>query len=402
MGADRIDFIGVDKCLSCLGRKIYVNLTNEKVSEEIVKSLDEMIALVNSTTLSGVSKSWLYQFAILPRLTWPFLVYDLSLSFVERQLQPLCTRMLKEWLGVTRCATPDILYLSKQCKGLGFTSLVTHYKKMQIVRADLFKYSTDPRVRAMYHYLLDIDVRNRKFKWKPYEHHELAERAVELQRLTDGGQQGRTGLGYLKKRTTHPSAEEDRKGHRKAVTSFIVQEENDSRRVHLMSLAKQGKWSSWDSLMQQDLSWYRLLYDMPPNILKFLMNGMLDTLPSPVNLKLWHKELLDNCPLCNRPHCSMSHILSMCSTALKQGRYLWRHNLVLREFVRFLQTHLDTVNKSPPPQSNTAFISFVRAQKAKQHSSSHSSSSSSSSSFTSSSTSSFSEKKKKLCYWFTF
>lgn len=212
-----------------------------------------------------------------------------------------------------------------------------------------------------------------------YEHHECAERAVELQRLTDGGQQGRTGLGYLKKRITHPSAEEDRKGHRKAVTSFIVQEENDNRRVHLMGLAKQGKWSSWDNLMQQDLSWYRLLYDMPPNILKFMMNGTTNTLPSPVNLKLWHKEVLDNCPLCNHPHCAMIHILSMCPVALKQGRYMWRHNLVLREFVRFLKSHLDNVNKSPPLQSNTAFISFVRAQKSKHHNSSSTSSSSTSS-----------------------
>ena len=77
-------------------------------------------------------KAWLYQFYILSRLSWLFLVQDLNHSLAER-LTIRATAKLKKWLGVYSSADIGILYRPKSDFGLGLTSVVTHFEKMQIV-----------------------------------------------------------------------------------------------------------------------------------------------------------------------------------------------------------------------------------------------------------------------------
>ncbi|XP_066265889.1 uncharacterized protein [Branchiostoma lanceolatum] len=44
--------------------------------------------------------------------------------------------------------------------------------------------------------------------------------------------------------------------------------------------------------------------------------------------RLFGKE--ECCQLCGKEKANLKHILSACTTALKQGRYTWRHNNALR------------------------------------------------------------------------
>ena len=43
------------------------------------------------------------------------------------------------------------------------------------------------------------------------------------------------------------------------------------------------------------------------------------------------------CPLCNGPLCNAQHMLNCCPTALTDGRYTWRHDMVLTALLSFLQ-----------------------------------------------------------------
>ena len=82
--------------------------------------------------------------------------------------------------------------------------------------------------------------------------------------------------------------------------------------------------------MAQDLSWNRLLYRMSARDIKFLLQGTLQIAPSPAYLKTIGKLASATCPLCTTHRGSFRHIESYCLAALKQGRYTWRHNEVLR------------------------------------------------------------------------
>ena len=54
-----------------------------------------------------------------------------------------------------------------------------------------------------------------------------------------------------------------------------------------------------------------------------------NSLASPDNLRRWGKQKMGICPLCASPNATLAHITNMCTVALNQGRFTWRHNSVL-------------------------------------------------------------------------
>ena len=103
--------------------------------------------------------------------------------------------------------------------------------------------------------------------------------------------------------------------------------------VNLYSMAQQGRWLGWETAMQLDTRWNKLPYAWSPELLKFYLNSVQDTLPSPENLKTWSKHSLGLCSQCGYNNCTMIHIFNCCQYSLKAGRYNWRHDMVLRKIV---------------------------------------------------------------------
>ena len=68
-------------------------------------------------------------------------------------------------------------------------------------------------------------------------------------------------------------------------------------------------------------------------MLKFYLNSIQVTLPTPANLKTWNKQPLGVCSLCGYNNCTMMHIFNCCQYSLRTGRYNWRHDTVLREIL---------------------------------------------------------------------
>ena len=72
------------------------------------------------------------------------------------------------------------------------------------------------------------------------------------------------------------------------------------------------------------------MYNMSPMLFKFLMGACGDSLASETNLCRWGYQKVARCPLCGWRNCPQSHVLSACPVSLEQGRYTFRHDLVLR------------------------------------------------------------------------
>ena len=87
-------------------------------------------------------KVWLYNHFIVAFITWPFMIYDLPISFGE-ELKAGATKYLKRWLDITKSITESVLYRSKDHFGLGLIDLVTYLKKMQVCRMHMLSYSQD-------------------------------------------------------------------------------------------------------------------------------------------------------------------------------------------------------------------------------------------------------------------
>ena len=87
------------------------------------------------------------------------------------------------------------------------------------------------------------------------------------------------------------------------------------------------------------VTWRSYLWDVPQGVLKFAMNAGINTLPTFDNLKRWGKRVNDRCPFCGNIQ-TLAHVLSLCNSALDQGRYTWRHDSVLGSFVDAIGSRL--------------------------------------------------------------
>lgn len=106
---------------------------------------------------------------------------------------------------------------------------------------------------------------------------------------------------------------------------------------HLQQLEVQSKLLEVLPLGSEDHLWQRLLIGMPEGHLSFVLRASFDCLPSPASLAHWGYCPSKKCPLCSYPYCNAQHILSCCSVSLMQGRYTYRHDLVLAQLLPFLE-----------------------------------------------------------------
>ena len=149
------------------------------------------------------------------------------------------------------------------------------------------------------------------------------------------GQIGRQGLGFIKgqKRIDQMTKIEHSPNSVSSLTRDISEEHLI---VSLYGMVK-GRFLGWETAMQMDTRWNKLLYSWSPDMLKFYLNAIQDTLPSPANLKTWNNHSLGQCSLCGYNCCTLLHIFSCCQYSLRTGRYMnWRHDMVLLAIVHQL------------------------------------------------------------------
>ena len=77
---------------------------------------------VDESGLNGVMKCWIYNNLLTSKLSWDLMIYNLPVSFVK-DLEAICTRYLKKWLGVTRYITVSVLYRKRDYFGLNLKRL---------------------------------------------------------------------------------------------------------------------------------------------------------------------------------------------------------------------------------------------------------------------------------------
>ena len=353
-----VPFLG-DEPFKFLGRKISINKDSHNRAE-IKENFTKHLALVGKANITGPMKLWLYNNYIVAFITWPFMIYDLPISFGE-ELKAIATRNLKQWLGVTKTITETVLYRSKDHFGLGLSDLVTHLKKMQVCRMHMLKYSQDDSSRKLYIYMREKDkpplnklgIPQKRRVWKPCNALEKAERNIYLDNIAFGQHH----ISQVNK-----SAKMDRHNTLKR----IERDDEEARLAQCYGYAVQGDWLNFDAVSKADLSWNSLIYSIPQELLKFLLNSTHNVLPTSDNLKRWGKTVVDmRCCLCGFSNPTLKHILNGCSMALKQGRYTWRHDSILLHLIGELHSFVQSINSCSVPITGIkdTFIKFVREGK---------------------------------------
>ena len=109
------------------------------------------------------------------------------------------------------------------------------------------------------------------------------------------------------------------------------------------SLAVQGRTLELALAEKSDFTWKSFLYELKVGTLKFLVNAVIDTLPTNAYLKRWKKSPSDKCKLCMSRQ-TTAHCLNICKVSLDTGRWTWRHNNIVNFEVNSLDTTKYTIH----------------------------------------------------------
>jgi len=89
---------------------MYSNLSQNQNRQMIASKLKKLLEILDADHISGPMKIWIYEHLVAPKLSWDLMVYPLSITWVEENLDAPITRYLKKWSGLARSASTTILY----------------------------------------------------------------------------------------------------------------------------------------------------------------------------------------------------------------------------------------------------------------------------------------------------
>ena len=105
-----------------------------------------------------------------------------------------------------------------------------------------------------------------------------------------------------------------------------------------------GSFCRWENLIPSTINWNYRILNMSEAELSFVLNAQTQTLPDPSNLRRWSCNVHARCLVCGKPNSTAGHVTNCCPTALKQGRYSWRHDNLLCTLVPILKGLVATKN----------------------------------------------------------
>ena len=273
-----------------------------------------MLTAIDETPVTRQQKLRLFKHGVCPRLSWPLVVEDFPITWLERHLQPLATKALKKWAGLTSSSNTSILFLPAKKGGLAIPSLVSLHKKLQVTKMVQLLTSRDPGVRKAANLRLAEEEARQRLKFRP---------AAMVNSIL----------------TQEPS--KSRRALTGAAKTFLAEEEDEERHQALCQLPAQGEMARvWGNTCSSQVLWARAVQDLPPEPMSFVLCASLDSLPTNANLHKWGKKPTAACHLCRGARQTLLHVLNNCPMAMELRRYSMRHDTVLEIIADFIRSHL--------------------------------------------------------------
>ena len=328
------------KPLRTLGRVFDCYLEDVNAKESLIEKFRSSLQMIAKARLLGTMKAWVLTNMLLAQVKWDFMIYEFSITVVE-ELERKQNIFLRKWLGVAQNLSDVCLYSDIVPCPLPLKSLVSLFKSTKVSSFMQLMHSKDEQVRqcARPHFTGQ--------RWDIQSELEEAEARMRLNKVV-GEVRGvnragretvgcKAGLGYVP--FEHKEVICGSQHHRKEVVRMMKAKENEAYEAKAAGQVVQGMWLNWKEYVKRDLGWRSGLFESS-SLHKFCLGATYNTLGSPENLLRMGLVSDAKCSLCGVERCGIRHILSGCSFMLGQGRYLFRHNNVLRIIADAIQSFL--------------------------------------------------------------
>ena len=315
LSGQSLPFLG-NGTIRFLGLPVQIPQNPSTARLDLKQALRRMLQAVDRCPVTRRQKLKLYKLGICPRLNWPLTIYEFPISWIERELETMATKFLKQWAGLAKSANPNLLYLPQKEGGLTLPALSSLYKQLQVSRQCQILTSADPCVRRIAEKGLQAEASAQRMKFRP---------AV----------------------VARDTMQEDPSCSRRALVAAakkrVANDEKEARLTDLRNLPRQGHMIR-STTPNTATIWAKAVQSLPEEPFKFVLNAAHDTLPHNANLHLWRKKASDTCPLCREDSQNLIHVLNSCRVALELRRYNERHDSVLTVLYDTITQHLPTTS----------------------------------------------------------
>ena len=281
------------KPVKMLGRWIDGVLSDRNARGELEEKFNKGIKDMDKALVTGTMKVWIYQHLFIQRLGWMIMIYEISVSWIEK-LETKASKFLRKWLEVSCNMSSVALYCKDSVCPLPISSLVGEFKRRKAGALVQLQQSPDTTVSD------NVPGLSTGRKWLVESEVEVAKSRLRLSEIVGKVQKGKCGVGYSSdaKLPKGPPRQQERK----AITDKIGKAEDERMFVRAVQQGIQGQWTRWQNVMKRDLSW-NVILKSSPRLISFGLGVTFDTLGSPKNLKRWGLSSDDKCPLCNAGGC---------------------------------------------------------------------------------------------------
>jgi hypothetical protein len=348
IGATPVPAVPAGETFTFLGKEFF--LSKQRLEETISETIKNVMEKIDKLRLSGIQKMRAYSFAIKWSLCWPFSLYDLSSTFLQKKDSYIST-FLRKWCGVLRTSTSSIFFLSHAKLGfhLPYTQLL--HRQFRDAYWKHIRESEDPEVQYRLTCLkeeLKVETWRPMFLGVSVDEEEGKDVALVDEKVDDGeSEEARQAREVAALEEEFDAGDE-------------VKEEKEEKEVkqvkpvsHSKLLAKVGedsklkfleskKWQGviMTKMLNQDPAWNSIYFQLPPSLIQFGAKYILNVLPAKSILcRKLKVKVSEKCTLCGQVETIM-HVLSACPQARLLGKYTWRHNSVLKRVVTFIREHL--------------------------------------------------------------
>ena len=128
--------------IKCLGNRFDETLGDLVNADAIEKELYQWLKSIDESNLQGKHKAWCFQFGIIPRLQWPFLLYDVAMTRVEK-MERLVSKYIRKWFGLPPSASSANLYSRRSVLPNPLSSTVEEYKAAKTRAISTLTFSKD-------------------------------------------------------------------------------------------------------------------------------------------------------------------------------------------------------------------------------------------------------------------
>ena len=224
-----------------LGRTMDFTVSDKHSVEKFVTEVLSGLKLIDKSSHEEILKVLILQNMLIPRLCWPLLIYEISISVVNC-IEHKISSFLRKWLNIHHSMTNICLYSSTSPCPLPLKSLTSILKSTKASGHLLLKESADKQISESASQLKSgfCDVAEAVVD---------AESRLEFQKIIGYHQTSRAGFGSFKSpsipcRNSHK--------YRRLISDLVCEVDENAYHGKSVQLHLQGYWTKWCDFVKND------------------------------------------------------------------------------------------------------------------------------------------------------